>query len=339
MDGPAFGWDVHFSPLDKLTDLRPMPTLPSRIRGLILGQAIGDALGLATEFMSREEVQRHYPQGVGHYTDMLRDAHRSRWQPGEWTDDTAQFLCELDSLLEHGSVIPLDIARRIKAWSESDGRGIGTTTLRVLEVPGYGERPERAAELIWRNRRRDLAPNGAVMRTSILGLWRHRDHEQLWADAEAVCRITHHDPRCVDSCRLVARVVAAHLREETLPGDAAQLLPSDSDPRSLAWFHALRDPDIAALHLDEPNSIGYTLRTASAGWWAAHHPTSFEEGLLAESRAGGGPDTNGAVAGSVLGARFGVESIPTRWVEGLLDRDALEERCERVLAWGAAAAQ
>ncbi|HQW86140.1 MAG TPA: ADP-ribosylglycohydrolase family protein, partial [Flavobacteriales bacterium] len=161
----------------------------------------------------------------------------------------------------------------------------------------------------------------------------------LWADAQAVCRITHHDPRCVDSCRLVARVVAAHLREETLPGDAAQLLPSDSDPRSLAWFHALRDPDIAALHLDEPNSIGYTLRTASAGWWAAHHPTSFEEGLLAVVHAGGDADTNGAVAGSVLGARFGVESIPTRWVEGLLDRDALEERCERVLAWGAAAAQ
>ncbi len=236
-------------------------------------------------------------------------------------------------------MIPLDIARRIKAWSESDGRGIGTTTLRVLEVPGYGERPERAAELIWRNRRRDLAPNGAVMRTSILGLWRHRDHEQLWADAEAVCRITHHDPRCVDSCRLVARVVAAHLREETLPGDAAQLLPSDSDPRSLAWFHALRDPDIAALHLDEPNSIGYTLRTASAGWWAAHHPTSFEEGLLAESRAGGGPGTKGAAAGRGLGPGLRVGSIPTRWVEGLLDRDALEERCERVLAWGAAAAQ
>jgi ADP-ribosylglycohydrolase len=308
-----------------------MPSLPSRIRGTVFGQAIGDALGLATEFMSRDDVKRHYPHGVEHYTDMVRDAHRSRWQPGEWTDDTAQFLCILDSLLEHGTVVPLDIAKRIKNWSEQDGRGGGTTTLRVLEVPGYTEQPERAAELLWRSRRRDLAPNGAVMRSSILGLWHHRDQAKLWSDAQAVCRITHHDPRCVDSCRLIATVVAAHLREEALPGDAAQLLPSDSDPRSLAWFQDVREPDIATLHLDEPNSIGLTLRTASAGWWAAHHPNSFEEGLLAVVHAGGDSDTNGAVAGTVLGARFGIEAIPARWLEGLLERDALEQRCAQLI--------
>jgi len=316
-----------------------MPSLPSRIRGLVFGQAIGDALGLATEFMGREEVERHYPNGVRHYTDMLRDAHRSRWQPGEWTDDTAQFLCLLDSLLEHGAVKPLDIARRIKEWAERDGRGIGTTTLRVLEMPGYSEQPERAAELIWRHRRRDLAPNGAVIRSSILGVWHHRYREQLWADAQAVCRITHHDPRCVDSCRLIAAVVAAHLRDEALPSSAAHLLPSDSDPRSLSWFQDVHGPDISALHLDEPNSIGYTLRTASAGWWAAHHPGSFEEGLLAVVHAGGNADTNGAVAGSVLGVRLGYEAIPMRWVEGLVGRVALEERCARLLALAAITGQ
>ena len=29
--------------------------------------------------------------------------------------------------------------------------------------------------------------------------------------------------------------------------------------------------------------------------------------------AGGDTDTNGAIAGAVLGARFGLESIPERW--------------------------
>ncbi len=309
-----------------------MPSLPSRIRGLIFGQAIGDAIGLATEFMSRDAVQRHYPHGVKHYSDMLRDAHRSRWQPGEYTDDTAQFLCILDSMLEHGMVLPLDIAKRIKEWSEQDGRGIGSTTLRVMEVPGYTEQPERAAELIWRNRRRDLAPNGAVMRSSILGVWHHSDREQLWSDAQAVCRITHHDPRCVDSCRLIGAVVATFLRDEVLPTDPAHLLPSDSDPRTLAWLAATSGPDIAALHLDEPNSLGYTLRTASAGWWAAHHPSSFAEGLLAVVHAGGDADTNGAVAGSVLGARFGFEAIPAQWVSDLLEQKGLEKRCVRLLA-------
>jgi ADP-ribosylglycohydrolase len=309
-----------------------MPSLPSRIRGLVFGQAIGDALGLATEFMSRDGVRRHYPNGVRKYADMVQDEHRRRWQPGDWTDDTEQFLCILDSLLEHRAVRPTDIARRIKLWADRDGRGIGTTTLRVLEVPGYLEQPARAAELVWRHRRRNLAPNGAVMRCSILAAWHHGNPELLWADAKAMCHITHHDPRCVDSCRLITALVATLLRDEPPPSDPACLLQADCDPRTLAWLHAVDGPDIAALHLDEPNSSGYTLRTSSAGWWAAHHPGSFEEGLLAVVHAGGDADTNGAVAGSLLGARFGFEAIPPRWLEGLLRYEELDGRCTQLLS-------
>ena len=86
-----------------------MNIVQDRIYGNIFGQAIGDALGLATEFMSKFQVQRAYPQGVNDYQDMLQDYHRRKWKPGEWTDDTDQMLCILDSLLEKRGMDTLDI--------------------------------------------------------------------------------------------------------------------------------------------------------------------------------------------------------------------------------------
>ena len=114
-------------------------TLPlhDRIRGVLFGQAIGDALGLGTEFMAADEVWEHYPEGLSAYHQIIQDAHRSRWRQGDWTDDTDQFLCILDSLLEHGHLKPLDIAERFLRWSQVGGMGIGRTMLKVLSLPGY----------------------------------------------------------------------------------------------------------------------------------------------------------------------------------------------------------
>ncbi|MEI6444707.1 MAG: ADP-ribosylglycohydrolase family protein [Nostocales cyanobacterium ELA583] len=79
-----------------------------KIRGVIFGQAIGDALGFGTEFLSRSEVKFTYPDGLTDYsqiryfskiTNQFEQVDDWRWQPGDWTDDTDQMLCIFDSLL------------------------------------------------------------------------------------------------------------------------------------------------------------------------------------------------------------------------------------------------
>jgi ADP-ribosylglycohydrolase len=42
-------------------------------------------------------------------------------------------------------------------------------------------------------------------------------------------------------------------------------------------------------------------------------PPEFEEVVGAVVNAGGDTDTNGAVAGAVMGARLGIGKIPGRW--------------------------
>lgn len=50
--------------------------------GCLYGQAIGDALGLGTEFLNKDDVLKHYPNGLSRYEDIIQDAHRRRWHKG-----------------------------------------------------------------------------------------------------------------------------------------------------------------------------------------------------------------------------------------------------------------
>jgi ADP-ribosylglycohydrolase len=88
--------------------------------------------------------------------------------------------------------------------------------------------------------------------------------------------------------------------------------------------------ELESLELDERNSMGYTVRTMTAGLWAHLNAKSFETTLLEVINAGGDTDTNGAVVGAILGARFGVSEIPGRWLEHLPDRGALERLADRL---------
>ena len=145
-------------------------TVKERFLGTIFGQAVGDALGLSTEFMSRQEVDRFYPNGIEDYSQIVQDDHRRCWQRGDWTDDTDMMLCILDSFVACQKVEILDIARRFKEWMMNGGMGIGRHTYNVMALGDYTSNPQKAAEIIWKMGKKKAAANGAVMRTSVVGL-------------------------------------------------------------------------------------------------------------------------------------------------------------------------
>lgn len=145
-------------------------TIKERFLGTIFGQAVGDALGLSTEFMSRQEVDRFYPNGIEDYSQIVQDDHRRCWQRGDWTDDTDMMLCILDSFVACQKVEILDIARRFKEWMMNGGMGIGRHTYNVMALGDYTSNPQKAAEIIWKMGKKKAAANGVVMRTSVVGL-------------------------------------------------------------------------------------------------------------------------------------------------------------------------
>lgn len=305
-----------------------------QIRGTMFGQAIGDALGLGAEFMSRQDVQRHYPEGLRDYSQIIQDRHRRRWRPGDWTDDTEQMICILDSLLKSGRVDVEDIAIHLNRWRVQGGIGIGQTVQVVMEQPCFLFEPHRAAREIWEKCGRDIAANGAVMRTSVLGVWEYDEPEKVRSNAETVCKVTHYDPRCVVSCVGVCHAISALLRGEDdldlLLDEIGRIIQS-YDSRVREYFDIARHGSLEAMLLDDEETMGYTLKALGAGLWALRHAKNFEEGLLAVVNEGGDADSNGAVAGAILGARFGFARIPERWIQGLSWRRLLNELTNQLI--------
>ena len=81
-----------------------------RLKGVIYGQAIGDALGLGTEGMTDEDMAWKYPHGIQHYSQIFQDRHRKRWKIGDWTDDTDMMLCIAHAVCEDNGVNLQNIA-------------------------------------------------------------------------------------------------------------------------------------------------------------------------------------------------------------------------------------
>lgn len=306
-----------------------------KVRGVIFGHAIGDALGLGTEFLSKQQVREYYPKGLDAFDKIKRDAHRKRWSCGDWTDDTDQMLCIFDSLLSQRRVDILDIANRIYQWAANGGMGIGQTVKGVIYSPAFRQSPHVAAEREWRSSGCRAAANGGVMRTSILGIWESAFPEKVRTNAAAVCKITHYDPRCVASCILVCLAIRALLNEKPSMADLIDSLAAETeaqDPSVQDYINKARQADIALLDLGEPASMGYTLKALGAGLWALIHAPSFREGIIPVIHEGGDADSNAAVAGAMLGAKFGFSTFPREWVDTLLHKRELDTRVEQLLS-------
>lgn len=160
-------------------------------KGGLYGLLIGDALGVPYEFHSAEQIpdydniEMKPPLG-------FRRAHAGV-KPGTWSDDGAQALCLLDSLMTCGSFQLKDFSDRLLAWYQEgmwavDGRvfDIGIQTGEALNAYRAGMAPERCGML-----RSDGKGNGALMRVLPLVLWHTGTDRELVCDAHAQCMITH----------------------------------------------------------------------------------------------------------------------------------------------------
>jgi len=280
----------------------------------MIGLAVGDALGAAAEFLSERQVHETY--GV------LRDYQPTPYfDVGEYTDDTSMALAIAESIVAADCVDAEAMADAFVQWMHSDGRGIGSLTLESLRLIDEGHAPLESSRRAWERSGRSSAGNGAVMRCAPVGLYDWRDSESLVRDSLLCSQVTHYDPRCCWSCVAVNSAIAALLGDADPLRAARRAVAGKCSELEGALDDAVHE-SLGSMRLDGGDK-GYTILTTRAAFVALRQFDSFEEGVVAVVNKGGDADTNGAVTGALLGAKFGLDAIPTRWVTGLKGRERL----------------
>ncbi|KAL4863962.1 hypothetical protein BDV12DRAFT_201606 [Aspergillus spectabilis] len=212
----------------ELLDLHPFvrETVLDKVRGTIFGGALGDAIGLYTEFLSRDLSVASYPEGkfqlVEPATELRNDGHRNKFVKTGWTDDTDHALLIVLSYLHNGHLDPLDFARRLQFWCEQGLRcldrlplGLGKTVGSVVCDSGFLQNPTETAYRHWKKGNYKAAPNGSLMRTHPLGvICIDKTLNETFLAAIDFSRVSHADPRCIVSCCLATSLVRGLLRGE-----------------------------------------------------------------------------------------------------------------------------
>ena len=295
--------------------VRDIGKIKDRIAGCMWGQTIGDALGLGTEFMSRDEVLHNYPEGLLNYSQIGEGF-------GRWTDDTDMMLCIARAIIADKDVKPKTIVHNFKEWYKSSPVDIGVTTAKILSLYEYEDSPYEVARIMWERSGKNNAGNGGVMRTSVVGLW----NENVAENAERICRLTHADPRCIGSCVIISELINSLVwQDKELSFEDLLQIGEKYDGRIKPYLETARNGMLEDFELDDEQTMGYTLKTMGCAVWCLYHVENFVEGLLKVVNAGGDADTNAAVACSVLGAKFGQKGIPQYCIQNLKRKDEYKE--------------
>lgn len=305
-------------PLDR--DVRPTEVL-DRATAVLVAQAAGDALGVPYEFAR--------PPGAAELPEM-RGGGLGPYAPGEWSDDTQMSVCVAWVAARGGGLASEeeldDVAARFEAWRTGGATDVGTQTAAVLGSASRraGRPAERlraaAAELHATTGR--TAGNGALMRTGVVGLVALDDRWATARAARAVAELTHPDPLAGDACVLWSEAIRVAVTEARLDVRAGlDLLPPERRAAWSGWVDDAERPEPAT----DLTGNGFTVTALQAAWHAITVQPPLPDGvafpgqvhlplgLAAAVRIGQDTDTVAAIAGALLGARYGTAAVPATW--------------------------
>ena len=306
-----------------------------RLRGMLIGLAVGDALGAAVEFM---------PPGSFESVAGYRAGGPHELAAGEWTDDAAMALALADSLAGRSEFDIDDQARRYLDWMQN-GRysvnghcfDIGIQTRRALEKFAETGDAEHSGDVD-----EFASGNGSIMRLAPVPIryaWlAQTDPKQLAEYCGQSSVPTHPSAQCRSACRwlgvALATLALGEPRERVLDSNwpmLAEIGPLEQRIDSVvrrAGYRRKSPPEIVG--------GGWVVTSLEAALWAFHDAPDFSTAVLRAVNLGDDADTTGAVCGQLAGAYFGESGIPVEWREELAHREMIETALDDLISAGKA---
>lgn len=323
---------------------RPLGTdvdVADKVEGMLLGLAIGDALGNTTESLNPEDRRQLH----GWISGYLPNRHADGRAVGLPSDDTQMAFWTLEQLLDDGALNPDHLAA---IFCQRPIYGIGQTVRRF--------RANHAAGLRWPACGVESAGNGALMRIAPVLLPHLRaPSRELWGETLVAASLTHDDLLSNASCLAFVRMLWTLLglraapdgawwidtwlaASETLTAGRADgvFTPSSAHPAGFAGSIAdlvqqhvrpalARDLEVAATG-DIWHSGAHLLQTVPTVLYVlTRHGHDPAEAILQAVNGTRDNDSCAAIVGAAAGALHGASRLPGAWLDGLLGRTMADD--------------
>src|SRR5438552_528822 len=226
---------------------------------------------------------------------------------------------------------------RVCMGSGSGARGAGNvifsciahTTKRALTLIERGKEPFEAGRLANQENPGRSAGNGSVMRCIPVALRYHDNIDRLIRVSTQQAAITHADERCTWGAAAVNLAARELLHGNIYFIEEVLHRIGDRAPRALRdAIHRVPREREADLPIAVVGEAGYVVHGVEIAFWFVTHDRTLEEALVALAQAGGDTDTNAAVAGALLGARYGEVALPPRWIDQLVGAQGIAKLAE-----------
>lgn len=272
--------------------------IKNRARGCLLGQFIGDALGSLVEFLPAKTIAKRYPNGVR----QMKNGGTWNLIAGQPTDDSQMAMMLIRALENADTFDPSVAFANYQHWLSTGPFDIGLTCRM-----GLAGKPNFQSQ-----------SNGALMRVSPLGVFGARDNislEQAMEFARQDAELTHPNLVCVDaSAVLVAGIVTAIETGNTTRVLSAMLSSAQTEEVYSAIIAGTQGR-VARYS----GHIGWVLLAISIAVESLLITDSGEEALVHAINYGGDTDTNAAITGALVGAVYGADGWPKKWVKTVLE--------------------
>lgn len=301
-----------------------------RIKGAIYGLLIGDAVGVPYEFNLPEQLPEY------NQIDMLPPAYFSKTYPeiplGTWSDDGAQALSLLDSLLYRHKMDAEDLMKRLCNWYQYGYMAVDYQVFDVGVQTAESIRKYLMGVPLSQVAKNDehANGNGSLMRVLPLALWHQGSDQQLIEDAYTQSHITHAHLRSKVCCALYclwARSILNGLDIEPAWSDAVARLRQclQDRPEDLQQLELYIRPD----ELVQGTGSGYVVDCLNSARYALQKK-SYQDVIKSSIALGRDTDTTACVAGGIAGLYFGYHAIPQLWLDQLRGKALVEPLLEKL---------
>ncbi len=301
-------------------------------KGLLFGIAIGDALGVPVEFMSRKHLQANP-------VISMREFGTHHQPAGTWSDDSAMSFLLVEQLIEGYDVEGL--SKKFCQWYQynywtphGEIFDMGVSTRNAMDKIAKGVSALQSGECD------DYSNgNGSLMRILPLAIYlQNKPIDQRFCITKEVSGITHSHIRSVIGCFFAVEFVIQLLKEkdkcdayyetQNIVRDYLHLI--DIKASEIELYNRILFDDISCIPEQDIYSSGYVLHTLEASLWAFLTTNNFKDAVLKAVNLGDDADTIGSLTGGMAGLFYGFEQIPEEWISQLARTKDIENLCNKL---------